>query len=117
MKLVVLALFFVVVRLSSAANIRRVANVGAEKEVPEAQEHSTKYSPNLGAHEISNEAEAETFFQNLIGKTQKIKVGTNTARKQSREMCIKEIAATKAWIKEPISVFVCTTCYFYTPFD
>lgn len=94
----------ILLSIASAANIRATTGGGnSESEAPEAKEHTTNYSPDLNAHEISTEAEAEAFFQKLIGKTRKIKEGTNVARKQSHEMCVKEMAATKAWIKAGLS--------------
>ncbi len=103
MKFIVLLLATIalVIGFANAANIR--ASTGSEETQPEAKEHGTKYSPDLSAHEIATEQEAEVFFQKLIGKTRKIKEGTNAARKQSHDMCVKEVAATKAWIKEGLS--------------
>ena len=83
MKLVVLALL-ALIATANAANIRTGAE--PEKETAEAKEHDTKYSPDLNAHEIATEPEAEKFFNALLAKTQKLKDGTNAARKQSHEM-------------------------------
>ena len=38
---------------------------------------------------------AEKFFTALLAKVNKLKEGTSGARKQSKEMCTKEISATK----------------------
>jgi hypothetical protein len=100
MKLVVIALL-ALIATEKTANIRPYAQ--PEKETAEAKEHDTKYSPDLNAHEIATEPEAEKFFNALLAKTQKLKDGTNAARKQSHEMCVKEIAATKTWIKEGLA--------------
>ena len=86
MKFIVLLLATIalVIGFANAANIR--ASTGSEETQPEAKEHGTKYSPDLSAHEIATEQEAEVFFQKLIGKTRKIKEGTNAARKQSHDI-------------------------------
>lgn len=97
------AIVVLAVHAASAANIRASASTGASSSEPEAPEHSGAYMPDLNAHEISTEKEAEAFFQKLLGKAEKIKEGTVTARKQSHEMCVKEIAATKTWIKDGLS--------------
>jgi hypothetical protein len=63
MKLVVLALL-ALIATANAANIRTGAE--PEKETAEAKEHDTKYSPDLNAHEIATEPEAEKFFNALL---------------------------------------------------
>ena len=99
------AIALLAVHAVSAANIRASASTstGASNSEPEAPEHSSSYQPDLNAHEISTENEAAAFFQKLLGKAKKIKEGTRTARKQSHDMCAKETAATKTWIKDGLS--------------
>ena len=88
MKVALIALL-ALVATTNAANIR----TGAEPETAEAKEHGSAYSPDLSAHEVATEPEAEKFFNALLSKVQKLKDGTGAARKQSKEMCTKEIAA------------------------